>query len=47
MKTKLILTVDRAAVAEAKKFSGRNGTSLSESAENRFHRLSRRPTMRV
>lgn len=39
MKTKLTLTVDRDAVAGAKKFARRNGTSLSELVEKQFRKL--------
>ena len=39
MKTKLTLTVDREAVAKAKKYAQRNGTSLSELVENQFRNL--------
>lgn len=39
MKTKLTLTVERNAIAEAKKFARRNGTSLSEMVEDQFRKL--------
>jgi hypothetical protein len=39
MKTKLTLSVDREAIAEAKKFARRNGTSLSELVEDQFRKL--------
>ena len=41
MKGKLTLTVERKAIAEAKKFARRNGTSLSQMVEDQFKRLGR------
>ncbi|MBA3961404.1 MAG: hypothetical protein H0X40_05820 [Chthoniobacterales bacterium] len=40
MKEKLTLTVDRKAIAEAKKFARRNRTSLSQMVEDQFRKLS-------
>ncbi len=39
MKEKLTLTVERSAIAEAKKYARRNGTSLSQIVEDQFRRL--------
>lgn len=39
MKEKLTLTVDRSAIARAKAFAKREGTSLSELVEQQFKRL--------
>jgi hypothetical protein len=39
VKKKLTLTVDRSAIAEARKFARRNGTSLSQMVEDQFRRL--------
>jgi hypothetical protein len=39
MKEKLTLTVERAAIAHAKKFARRNGTSLSQLVEDQFRSL--------
>jgi hypothetical protein len=41
VKEKLTLTVERRAIAEAKKFARRNGTSLSQIVEDQFKRLGR------
>ncbi len=41
MKEKLTLTVERGAIAEAKKFARRNGTSLSHLVEDQFRKLGR------
>jgi len=40
VKQKLTLTIERSAIAEAKKFARRNGTSLSQMVENQFKKLS-------
>lgn len=39
MKTKLTLTIDRAVIAQAKKFARRHHTSLSELVEGQFRKL--------
>lgn len=39
VKEKLTLTVERDAIARAKKFARRNGTSLSQMVEDQFRRL--------
>jgi hypothetical protein len=41
VKGKLTLTVERRAIAGAKKFARRNGTSLSQMVEDQFKRLAR------
>jgi hypothetical protein len=41
VKEKLTLTVERSAIAEAKKFARRNGTSLSQIVEDQFRKLGR------
>jgi len=42
VKEKLTLTVERSAIAHAKKFAKRNGTSLSQIVEDQFRRLGSR-----
>jgi hypothetical protein len=39
VKKKLTLTIERSAIAQAKKFATRNGTSLSQIVEDQFKRL--------
>jgi Family of unknown function (DUF6364) len=39
VKEKLTLTIERSAIAEAKKFAKQNGTSLSRIVEDQFRRL--------
>ena len=41
MKTKLTLTVEKRAIAEAKKFARQHGTSLSQIVEDQFNKLGR------
>jgi hypothetical protein len=42
MKERFTLTIDRTAIAHAKKFVKRNGTSLSQIVEDQFRRLGSR-----
>jgi hypothetical protein len=41
VKEKLTLTVERSAIAQAKKIARRNGTSLSQMVEDQFRKLAR------